>query len=66
MDEVPEGMVELWTIEKPTIVRSGRLGVLIDDIMETEDEAIAEIAKRGRPWSTRRIVVPYGKSDADS
>lgn len=61
---VPEGMMELWTVERPTILQGVRPGILIDDLMETEDEAIAEIAKRGRPWSTRRIVVPYGKPDA--
>lgn len=61
---VPEGMMELWTIEKP-IFKNGRPGLLIDDIKETEDEVIAELARRGRPWSSRRIVVPYRKPDAD-
>lgn len=61
---VPEGMMELWTIEKP-IFKNGRPGLLIDDVLETEDEAIAELARRGRPWSSRRIVVPYGVPDAN-
>jgi hypothetical protein len=52
---VPDGMVELWTIERPADD-----GVLIDDLKQTEREARAEVERRGWPWSTTRIVVPYG------
>lgn len=53
---VPEGMMEIWTIERELFE-----GVLIDDIKETKAEAIAEVERRGHPWRTIRLVVPYNK-----
>lgn len=55
---IPEGMMEIWTIERP--LYGGR--VLIDDIKETKEEAEAEVESRGNPWRTIRLVVPYGEA----
>lgn len=55
MSDVPDGMVEMWTIEKPV----GTDGVFIDDIVDSEPEALAEVQRRGEPWTTTRLVVPY-------
>lgn len=52
--KIPDGMIVLWTIERPTDT-----GVLIDDFCDTHEEAVAEIERRGAPWITTRIVVPY-------
>lgn len=45
-------MRPVWTVERPR----GR-GVLIDDLKESEEEALAEVARRGPPWTTARIYV---------
>lgn len=58
---IPEGMMEVWTIERPT--GQGR-GVLIEDMKTTEAEADAEIARRGWPWRSVRLVVPYNDPEA--
>jgi hypothetical protein len=53
-DGIPDGMRFLWTIEKPM-----NNGILIDDLKDTQEGAAEEIEKRGSPWTTARIVVPY-------
>lgn len=54
-DPVPEGMMEVFTVERP----QGK-GVLIDDLKSTAEEADAEVERRGPPWQSVRLVVPYG------
>jgi hypothetical protein len=57
-DEPPvaEGMMEVWTVERQTV-----RGVFIDALHSTREEAEADLATRGPQWSSRRLVVPYGK-----
>ena len=59
-DSVPDGMVVLWTIECP----EGD-GLFIDDLLDTQEEAHAEVRRRGAPWRTQRIVVPYRNPPGD-
>lgn len=54
--EIPDGMMEVFTIERPT--EGG--GALIDDMRTTREEADEEVARRGAPWRSTRLVVPYG------
>lgn len=52
MTEVPEGKMEVWTIERPDAA-----GLLIDDLRATEAEAIEEVTRRGHPWRAVRLLV---------
>jgi hypothetical protein len=56
-DGIPDGMIELWTIETETA--PGEL--FIDDLVETKEEAAKILETRGSNWSTQKIVVPYRK-----
>lgn len=59
MDElvIPDGIVELWTVE----CSDGADGIYIDDLRDTEDEALMEIANKEHPeeWSTTKVVCEY-------
>jgi|tagenome__1003787_1003787.scaffolds.fasta_scaffold20966371_5 hypothetical protein len=59
-EEVPEGMMEIWTVERP----NGE-GVLIDDLRDNEADALTEVERRGPPWSSKRLVVPYQKPNKE-
>jgi len=56
--EIADGMVTLWTVECPAIV-DGIEGVHIDDLKDTQEEAAAEVERRGAPWTSVKVHVPY-------
>jgi len=56
--EIADGMVTLWTVECPAIV-DGVEGVHIDDLKDTQEEAAAEVERRGAPWISVKVQVPY-------
>lgn len=52
--EVPDGMIVLWTVERPTAT-----GVHIYDLKDSQEEAASEVERLGYPWSSVKIAVPY-------
>lgn len=54
---IADGMMVIWTIERPDGDEED--GVYVDDIKDNVEDAANEVAKRGRPWRMRKLVVPY-------
>lgn len=56
-DVMPDGMCTVWTVERPDDAE----GVFIDDLVDTEEEALDIIATKPdwHIWATVKLVVPY-------
>lgn len=54
MEGMSERRREVWVIEHPK-----GMGVVIDAIYDTEEEARADLERRLAGWSIRRLEVPW-------